>query len=45
VVIHELAHLVEMNHSDKFWKIVSDIMPDYEVKEKMLKVHSARYDF
>jgi len=45
VVIHELAHLVEMNHSDKFWKIVSNIMPDFEVKEKMLKVHSARYDF
>lgn len=45
VVIHELAHLIEMNHSDRFWKIVSDIMPDYESKEKLLKVNSAKYDF
>jgi predicted metal-dependent hydrolase len=45
VVIHELAHLIEMNHSPKFWKIVSDIMPDYEVKEKLLKINSAAYDF
>ncbi len=45
VVIHELAHLVEMNHSDRFWKIVSDIMPDYVQKEKLLKINSAKYDF
>lgn len=45
VVIHELAHLIEMNHSDKFWKIVSDIMPDYPTKERLLKVNSAKYDF
>jgi predicted metal-dependent hydrolase len=45
VVIHELAHLIEMNHSERFWKIVSDIMPDYEAKEKILKIHSANYEF
>jgi predicted metal-dependent hydrolase len=45
VVIHELAHLVEMNHSPRFWKIVSDIMPDFREKEKMLKANSAVYDF
>jgi predicted metal-dependent hydrolase len=45
VVIHELAHLIEMNHSDRFWKIVADIMPDYELKEKMLKLNSAHYEF
>lgn len=37
VLIHELAHLEEMNHSHRFWKIVSDIMPDYQEKEKWLK--------
>lgn len=37
VIIHELAHLVEMNHSSKFWKLVADAMPDYKVKEKWLK--------
>lgn len=45
VVIHELAHLVEMNHSPRFWKIVADIMPDYKDKEKILKINSATYDF
>ncbi len=45
VIIHELAHLIEMNHSDKFWKIVSDIMPDYAKKEKLLKINSSKYDF
>lgn len=37
VIVHELAHLIEMNHSDRFWKIVSDIMPDYREKEIWLK--------
>ncbi len=45
VVIHELAHLIEMNHSDKFWQIVEQIMPDYKEKERLLKVNSAIYDF
>ena len=39
VIIHELAHLVELNHSDRFWKLVSDAMPDYAQKEKWLKVN------
>jgi len=29
VIFHELSHLVEMNHSAKFWKVMSTIMPDY----------------
>ena len=37
VIVHELAHLKEMNHSSRFWKIVSDILPDYKVQEKWLK--------
>jgi len=40
VIIHELAHLIELNHSDKFWKIVSNVMPDYKEKEKWLKLNS-----
>jgi len=36
VIVHELAHLKEMNHSPRFWKIVKDVMPDYEEKEKWL---------
>ncbi len=36
VIVHELAHLIEMNHSPRFWKLVRDVMPDYELKEKWL---------
>lgn len=39
VIVHELAHLKEMNHSHRFWKIVRDVMPDYEEKEKWLSAH------
>ncbi len=35
--IHELAHLVEQNHSDKFWALVEKAMPNYREKQKWLK--------
>ena len=37
VIIHELAHLIEMNHSKRFWKLVEDAMPNYKEHEKWLK--------
>lgn len=45
VIIHELAHLIEMNHSARFWKIVSDVMPSYKEKEKWLSKHGSLCDF
>jgi len=30
VIVHELAHLIEMNHSQKFWNIVAHAMPSYK---------------
>lgn len=37
VVVHELAHLVEMNHSDRFWAIVASVFPDYKKRKSLLK--------
>lgn len=37
VIVHELAHLTEMNHSAGFWKIVENVLPDYKEREKLLK--------
>lgn len=37
VVIHELCHLKEMNHSNKFWLLVKQIMPDYKQHKQWLK--------
>jgi len=37
VVIHELVHLVEKNHSNSFWDKVQFFMPDYKVQKNWLK--------
>ena len=37
VVVHELAHRREMNHSSRFWAAVERIMPDYKRRRKWLK--------
>ena len=37
VVVHELAHIRHHNHSAAFWALVEKTMPDYRVREKMLK--------
>ena len=37
VVVHELCHRKELNHSDRFWNEVSRILPDYKVRKQWLK--------
>ena len=37
VVVHELCHLEEMNHSKAFWAQVKSILPDYKMRRKWLK--------
>ena len=37
VVVHELAHLTEMNHSARFYAIVEKYMPDYKERRKLLR--------
>ncbi len=45
VILHELAHLVEMNHSSRFWGIVERAMPGYKEQERWLKENGAGCDF
>ena len=37
VVVHELCHRKELNHSDRFWNEVAKILPDYKCRKKWLK--------
>jgi len=39
VIVHELCHLKEMNHSKAFWALVEEIIPDYKIRRKWLKEH------
>ncbi len=38
VMIHELCHTIEMNHSKKFWALVEDCDPNFKQHKKVLKV-------
>lgn len=42
VAAHEVAHLVEMNHSQDFWDVVHSLMPDYQNHRNWLKTHGAK---
>lgn len=37
VIVHELSHVREMNHSDRFWRVVAEAIPDYARRERALR--------
>lgn len=39
IVIHELAHRKEMNHSPAFYRIIASVMPDYKKQQNWLRDH------
>jgi predicted metal-dependent hydrolase len=41
VAAHEVAHLVEMNHSRAFWDVVARLCPDYARRRRWLRDHGA----
>lgn len=45
ILIHELAHLVEHNHSHRFWRLVEKAMPGYEHAEEWLRIHGTQCVF
>ena len=49
VIAHEIAHLVEMNHSAAFWDVVEELRPDYRAQKAWLRsdgpgLHAYRFD-
>lgn len=42
VVIHELCHLLERNHSKVFWDIVEGYCPEYKTHKKWLKQNGGK---
>ncbi|MDR0292235.1 MAG: M48 family metallopeptidase [Elusimicrobium sp.] len=41
LIVHELAHLVHMNHADEYWTLVSAHCPDYDKHRKWLSSNRA----
>lgn len=39
VIVHELCHRKEMNHSARFWALVASILPDYAQQKRWLREH------
>ena len=45
IVIHELCHLIHMNHSKSFWSEVERFMPNYKMAELWLKLNATKLNF
>ena len=41
IILHELCHLRELNHSRRFWREVESVCPEYEAAESWLKKHGS----
>jgi len=36
IVVHEMCHMVHLNHDRSFWRLVGKMLPDYEERESWL---------
>jgi len=44
VVVHELMHIREKNHSSKFWDLVIEVIPDYKTHRRWLREHQRHFN-
>lgn len=44
VVVHEMCHMVHLNHDRSFWRLVGKIMPDYQQRESWLALSQWKMD-
>lgn len=44
IVVHELCHLHQRDHSDAFWNEVDKVLPDYRERKEWLRVRGATLD-
>lgn len=42
IIVHELFHLVEFNHSDNFWKLIKQAFPTYKDCRTWLRINGAQ---
>ncbi len=45
IVVHELCHLVELNHSKNFWRLVTDLFPQKKISQDWLKSNGTYLHF
>lgn len=44
IVVHEMCHMLHMDHSKDFWLLVEKIMPEYEKRREWLKNYGVKMD-
>ena len=42
LIVHELCHLAEFNHSPRFWALVARTVPEYKAIRRAMKMHKIR---
>lgn len=45
VIVHELCHLKELNHSPRFWALVAETMPEYQTYRRQLRAFDHLHPF
>ncbi len=44
IVVHEMYHLIHMDHSEEFWQILARVLPNYELRREWLKNYGIKMD-